>query len=242
MKESILKRIRSITEADTPEKLSKHLCPFYEKGSAPRCLTCMRQEDDFEECKSDYLSAILKKPMDVWEPSFEAAPLPKKREKVSLESISGGMSCDSCYISDKCPFFEEGSACSIDWEEGCPNSPQDMMDYLIKMQYTRVQRASLHEKLDGGVPDANLSSEMDRLNNLTAAKANLSRERLSISVEAEGSASSGGGGILAKLFGGGPSSLPQPSVTELPERSKSLEGSAEIADFEEVKEPIKEKR
>ena len=103
------------------------------------------------------------------------------------------------------------------------------MEFLINTQYERVKRAAVFEKIDGGVPDVGLSTEMDRLHDLVASKIEMGRERLSINVEATGAApSAGGGGILAKLFGGG-------GTKELPEKAST----GEFVDAIEVKESEK---
>ena len=131
---------------------------------------------------------------------------------------------------DKCPLYKKGYTCGIKWDTNKPLTPMEFMDFLINTQYERVKRSAVFEKIDGGVPDVGLSSEMDRLHNLVASKIDMGRDRLSINVEATGVAREGGG-ILAKLFGG-------PSKEALPEKSSTIE----TAEFEEIKEPIKIKK
>ena len=93
-----------------------------------------------------------------------------------------------------------------------------------------------------GVPDVGLSSEIDRLHDLVASKTEMGRERFSLSVEATGAApqSNSGGGILAKLFGGGNPALPEKKPIEIPAKAISVESDFDIQDVEEVKpEPVK---
>ena len=229
MKESIQKRIDKIKSSEGVEDLRKCVCPFFEKGGYPTCLTCRKTEDSVEECRDYYLERITITPMDLWCEDFDKFTA-KKRDTISVEEVTGiGINCDNCYMYDKCPLYKKGYTCGIKWDTNKPLTPMEFMDFLINTQYERVKRSSVFEKIDGGVPDVGLSSEMDRLHNLVASK----RDRVSINVEATGAAREGGG-ILAKLFGGG-----QKEEKALPEKSESI---VEVADFEEIKEPIKIKK
>lgn len=226
MKETIEKRTKAIMEAESPEELKKHLCPFYEKGDHPDCLTCRKTEADLDECRDYYLERIKLTPMDIWSPDFDKF-IVQSRDTVSIEEVVGiGINCDSCYMYDKCPLYKKGFACGIKWDTNRPNTPTEFMDFLINTQYERVRRSAVFEKIDGGVPDVGLSGEMDRLHDLVASKIEMGRERLSINVEATGAATpASGGGILAKLFGGG--------------GSKELPSTGEFIEAVEVKEPVK---
>lgn len=230
MKETIEKRTKAILEAETPEDLKKHLCPFYEKGDHPDCLTCRKTEADLDECRDYYLDRIKLVPMEIWSEDFDKF-IVQKRDTVDLDEVVGiGINCDSCYMYDKCPLYKKGFACGIKWDNNKPKNPNEFMEFLINTQYERVKRAAVFEKIDGGVPDVGLSSEMDRLHDLVASKIEMGRERLSINVEATGAATpSSGGGILAKLFGGGGG-------------SKELSSKATTGEFieaVEIKEPKK---
>lgn len=229
MKETIEKRTKAILESETPEDLKKHLCPFYEKGDHPDCSTCRKTEADLDECRDYYLERIKLVPMEIWSEDFDKY-IVQKRDTVDLDEVVGiGINCDSCYMYDKCPLYKKGFVCGIKWDNNKPKNPNEFMEFLINTQYERVKRAAVFEKIDGGVPDVGLSSEMDRLHDLVASKIEMGRERLSINVEATGAATpSSGGGILAKLFGGGGSK-------ELP--SKATTG--EFIEAVEIKEPEK---
>ena len=236
MKDSIEKRAKLVRDADDPEELKKHLCPFFEKGGHPDCMMCRKTEADLDECRDYYLERITLIPLDIWDESFDKF-IVQSRDKIEMSEVVGiGINCDSCYMSDKCPLFKRGFVCGIEWGDNKPNTPTEYMDFLLNTQYERVKRASVFEKIDGGVPDANLSAEMDRLTDFLNIKDNMGRDRLSINVEASGAAQPGGGGILAKLFGGGGSS--QPAIESKP----TIMLPAEEAEYvEEVKEPEKVK-
>lgn len=234
MKESVEKRMRLIRDADTPEELKKHLCPFFEKGGHPDCVACRRSEADLDECRDYYFDRIALNPMDIWCEEFDKI-LVQNRDKTDLEDIVGiGINCDSCYMSDKCPLFKRGFVCGIKWDTNRPKTPMEFMDFLINTQYERVKRTAVFEKIDGGVPDANLSAEMDRLTDFLNTKDAMGREKLSINLEASGPSRSEGGGILSKIFGGG-----TPAVEAKP--TKSL--PTDTAEYVEViEEPEKVKR
>ena len=112
----------------------------------------------------------------------------------------------------------------------------EFMDFLINVQYERVKRTSVFEKIDGGVPDANLSSEMDRLTDFINTKDAMGREKLSINLEASGPSHSSGGGILSKIFGGGGNA---PAVEAKPTRALPTETAEYV---EVIEEPEKVKR
>lgn len=244
MKESIEKRVEQIKLAETPEDLKKCLCPFFEKGGYPDCITCRKTEADLDECRDYYLERIKLVPMDLWKEEFDKF-IVRERDQISIEEVVGiGINCDSCYMYDKCPLYKKGYACGIKWDTNRPNTPSEFMDFLINTQYERVRRSAVFEKIDGGVPDVGLSNEIDRLHDLVASKTEMGRDRLSISVEASSStAPSSGGGILAKLFGGGSSELPAKKTIEIPASSASLEGAVDAEEVIEVEsEPVKSAR
>ena len=203
MTDAIRKRIDLVKSSTEPDDLRKHLCPFFEKGGCPECMVCDKSEASLQECKEVYLERIISLPMPVWCEEFEN-PIANGRKTVSPTEIIGiGLSCNRCVMSNKCPLYKKDYACGINWGADRPANSSEFMDFLISLQYERVRRASVFEKVDGGVPDVGLSGEMDRLHGLIRSKNDMGRDRLSISVEATGAAApQSGGGILAKLFGG----------------------------------------
>lgn len=233
MKESVQKRIDKIRGAETSEELKKCVCPFFEKGGYPQCLSCRKTDDDVEECRDYYLERVTLAPMDLWTEDFDKF-IVHSRETIPINEVVGiGINCDNCYMYDKCPLYKKGYSCGIKWDTDKPQSPIEFMDFLINTQYERVKRSSVFEKIDGGVPDVGLSSEMDRLHSLVASKIDMGRDRVSINVEATGAVREGGG-ILAKLFGGA-----SKEEKALPEKSTT---TVEVPEYEEIKEPIKIKK
>ena len=220
LRESIRERIALIKDAEDVEHLREAVCPFYELGGNPDCTTCLKAEEDVNTCRDDYLEKIVLHPMDIWTPEFDKLAY-TKRDAVPAEELTGiGVNCDFCYMSDKCPLYARGNVCGIKWDTNRPENAKEFMDFLINTQYERVRRASVFEKIDGGVPDGNLSGEMDRLRDYVLDKGNLDVNRLSINVEAK-SAASGGGGILSQIFGK-PAALPAEEQPALPEAKPKL--------------------
>lgn len=231
MKESVEKRMRLVRDAETPEDLKKHLCPFFEKGDNPDCVTCRRTEADLDECRDYYLERIAVNPMDVWCEEFDKFVV-QKRDTIGVEDVVGiGINCDSCYMSDKCPLYKKGYVCGIKWDTNKPKTPMEFMDFLINVQYERVKRTAVFEKIDGGVPDANLSSEMDRLTDYLNTKDNMGRDKLSINLEAS-SPSRSGGGILSQIFGGG-------GAPAIESKSKALPVEADFTEVTDETEKVK---
>jgi hypothetical protein len=231
MKESVKSRIQIIKMAEESTTLKKHLCPFFITGEYPECITCKQSDSDLEECKEYYLSRIVGNPMDIWDETFEQL-IVKERPKIPMREVVGiGVNCDSCYMYDKCPSFKSGFVCGIEWGGQTPETPDDFYTFLVEVQYERVKRASVYEKIDGGVPDANLSGELDRLSNLVMSKVNAGREHFSLKIDASSPAGGSGGGILAKLF------APTPPKEE---PQKQIEEAVVIASASPRKKPKKE--
>jgi len=230
IEETILsvKEALQMAEVD-PEEASKILlntsCKFFREGNAPfcdhrdycdGCATLEKQKESAEF----YLKWISVNPKEVWDKSFSK---PKLREKKSIEEIisSGfnmGMFCSNCYISASCPEFQIGMSCAVDWSAPIEElTPTNIIDYLIRIQSERVNRAQIQEKIDGGVADQNLSVEMDRLTNLTQARQNLNAVRVNFSASVEGSADGikAGGGILSQLFGPKKEAIEEPKADRI---------------------------
>jgi len=235
MKESVDERIKIVKGTDDLEVLKEHLCPFFQLGSYPACMACRQSEDTVQECQEYYLSRISIVPMDIWSEEFDRF-IVQERNKIPMKEVAGiGINCDSCYMSDKCPMHKPGFICAIDWEGDVPSTPEGFYGFLVDLQFERVKRASVFEKIDGGVPDAGLSGEMDRLSGLVAAKMDVGREKLSISVET--STPGSGGGILAQLFG----AKPAPTPIEMPKETLAIEESVVVESTPKEREPRKRK-
>lgn len=216
-REDIIGMAKNLRNDDNPENIRLVVCKFYGDNccsmSSDPDLSCEKDECVMK-CKNEYLSKIFTRPQEKWTPEFD---LPVQRPKKKLNDfIEIGMRCNSCYMNDKCPAFEPNNMCGIEWEGEAITDPKDMIDSLIRMQYKRISRAQMFEEMDGGVPDANLSSEMDRLQGMIESKNNLNLNKLSININAQ-SQGNQGGGILSQLFGGGGNKeIPATSVEETP--------------------------
>jgi hypothetical protein len=68
------------------------------------------------------------------------------------------------------------------------------------MQTQRVLFGRMAEELEGGYPDPNLSSEMDRLQKMIKIKTELEQDSFSVKFEAKGT-SPGQMGLMSRLFG-----------------------------------------
>lgn len=179
------------------------VCSFYRKGACPACNGCHQPEWAVIECKDEYMDTITHRPMRKWSENFTQVEVRSKKPLEEAEKSGLGLNCDSCHISDTCPYYKAKSSCSIDWSDGAPSSMTSGLRYLVKLQFSRVQRASVIEATDGGVPDDTLSREMDRLTDLLEAlhEAENPTNRFSMTIEETGSGNNSGG-ILSKLFGG----------------------------------------
>lgn len=210
------KLIRTTIEED---KLKETLCPFYKKGEYSGCAGCPQTEDELGDCRAHFLEHIVDHPdAVVWTPEFDLPVIRKREYRSNTDELVGiGLVCARCYVADKCPLKRDGFECGIDWGDNRPTQIDDFFDFLVKIQFERVKRASAFERMDGGVPDANLSSEMDRLQGMLLNKGNLGRSSFEMSIKGS-MPSSGDGGILSKLFGGGKEAeaLPEAEKRELP--------------------------
>lgn len=108
--------------------------------------------------------------------------------------------CDSCYISNTCPAFEPGAECKFDLPVEIRTKDQLLgaLTALLEMQMGRVAFGRFAEELEGGYPDPNVSSEMDRFMKMTLAYKEIqdNRDFMKVTVEARGQA-----GVLSRLFG-----------------------------------------
>jgi hypothetical protein len=230
--EDIINFAKNLKDDNDVENIRLHVCAFYgdkccSNSSDPE-KSCTKDECVLE-CKNTYLSKIFSRPMEKWSPEFE---LPLVREKKKLQDVVEiGLHCDSCYMLDKCPAYIANSMCGIEWsDEAHTTDPKELIDLLIKIQIKRVSRASTFEEMDGGVPDANLSTEMDRLQGMIQAKNDLNTTKFSLNMSAQTNGKEGGG-ILAQLFGG------MNKEPQLPETTNPIDVHAEIAFDEKVIEP-----
>lgn len=139
--------------------------------------------------------------------------------------------CETCFIREKCPAFAPNSNCAynIPIEIKTKEQRNALRKSLIEMQAQRVAFMQFSEDLEGGYVDANLSSEIDRLNRMI--KADEESEKIGFSMHVDVSATNQGPGFMQKLLG-------QEAVTKLreiePIRADELIKDSEIYDVEVV--------
>lgn len=140
--------------------------------------------------------------------------------------------CDTCYLSSRCPAFQEHMECAykLPIEIRTKDQLQSALRALIEMQVGRVMFARFAEELEGQGLDPALSSEMDRVFNLVEKFKEISdnRDMVRLQVEARGSS-----GVLSRLFGAkaGDTARQLPGGGLTPEATNALYG--EIIDAEE---------
>lgn len=233
--ENLLDVVQEITE---DEDLKSVVCPFYKKGRATKCFGCKQEDETVEDCKDALIDGLLKRPVyglaeAIYTTEFDLPLVLAREKKASVEdTVSMGLLCNTCHVSDNCPLYQANYECGIDWKEGVDTSnPKEVMNHLIGLQMERVTRARKMELIDGGMPDQTTSTEMDRLTNMIGIKDNLDADRFSMRIDATQKNGSSGGGLLAKLFAGGGGA----SQEALPEADNTLE--IKTIDFEEL-EPV----
>jgi hypothetical protein len=119
---------------------------------------------------------------------------------VAVMNGAGLRQCDSCSLAAVCPLFELGSSCKYSIPIQIRNRDQLMsiLHSLLEMQGQRVAFGFFSEQLQGGYPDANLSSELDRFMRMTQSVKEIQDNRDFLKVTVEGRTQAG---VLARLFG-----------------------------------------
>lgn len=131
-------------------------------------------------------------------------------------------SCDSCYLSTRCPAFKPGAECAYELpiELRTKDQLQAVIRAMLEMQTSRVMFASFAEQLEGQGMDPALSSEMDRLFRLIQASKDISDTRDLIRFEMEAKGSSG---ALSRIFG-----------TKAGEKARELETPMTMGQLDQV--------
>lgn len=109
--------------------------------------------------------------------------------------------CSNCYLAEKCPEYQDGSECVYDIPISGSTREQRkaLLDGMVEMQTQRVLLGKFAEDLSGGMPDPNLSTELDRLFKLIAMQKEIEddRDSFEMTVRAKGNSSR-----IANIFGG----------------------------------------
>ena len=77
------------------------------------------------------------------------------------------MFCDTCYSAQTCPEFKQGHVCAFKkiFQKFDTRNTEDVMDAMndmVAMNLARLQRASMFEILDGGMPTGQVSALIDQ--------------------------------------------------------------------------------
>jgi hypothetical protein len=127
--------------------------------------------------------------------------------------------CDTCYSASTCPEYAQGMVCAFKkmfgrFDTRDANDVMDAMYSMVNMNLERMQRASIFEMLDGGIPTANVTNlinqNMGLLRQITDMQNYAPREviKQTHTVRSDGSRETvtqvnnagSNGGILAELF------------------------------------------
>jgi hypothetical protein len=114
--------------------------------------------------------------------------------------------CDTCFVASNCPAFKAASTCTFNLPVEIRTKDQfkALLTTIIEMQAGRVAFAKFTEDLNGGYPDPNVSSEIDRLFRLSKTLKEMDENRDFIRITAERQSS---GGVLSAIFGDRASAL-----------------------------------
>lgn len=109
--------------------------------------------------------------------------------------------CDTCFLRERgCPGYQPGASClyEIPIEVKTPSQVKAVENALIAMQTQRVMFMRMVEDIEGGFPDPNLSTELDRLTRMIKVQREGSAEKFNLHINA--SRPAGTPGIL-DMFG-----------------------------------------
>lgn len=106
--------------------------------------------------------------------------------------------CNSCIVSDRCPARKEDSYCAYEFsaEFNTKEGIKSALVSVMQIQFERVGRGAMIERLDGGALDKQVSAELQNLVKIVAQLGAMSDQRESIEIKAKGP------GVFAQIFGG----------------------------------------
>ncbi len=134
----------------------------------------------------------------------EQVPIPVVHtdESGTLSGVVGGSfrQCDACLLADLCPKFEPGAYCAFTVDVEIRDTDQAMaaMNTLIEIQMQRAQRAVFAEEVLGQGPQHATSMELDRVFRMFESMRRIQENRETLTIHAS---TSGGDGVLSKIFG-----------------------------------------
>lgn len=110
--------------------------------------------------------------------------------------------CNTCFLATRnCPGFQAGAEClyELPIEVSSKDQVRAVENGLIAMQTQRVMFMKMVEEKEGGYPDPNLSSEIDRLTRMIKAQREGEAEKFNLSITATNKP--GELGALNRIFG-----------------------------------------
>lgn len=125
----------------------------------------------------------------------------QKTELASASQIGNYLrSCNSCYLSESCPLFENDATCRITStpKVETPEDVQDLLNQIIQIQGERVLFASMSERVQNAGINPEVSKEMETLTKLMKD----AKEITSVGGGDEVTIKAKGSGVISRLFGG----------------------------------------
>jgi hypothetical protein len=122
-----------------------------------------------------------------------------ERTLMTVSSVSQRR-CNNCFVADVCTQFQPDAACAYDIPVEAKTAEQRarIRKGILEMQVQRVAFLKMAEDAMGGYPDANLSSEMDRLFKLQAIDHEIEDDRDSFEMTIK---SKGHMSTIERIFG-----------------------------------------
>ena len=163
--------------------------------ATPHALGLSGAEDGVDGAVATH-GAVVRRP--------EQMPIPIVRidEGGTMAGVVGGSfrQCDACLLADLCPKFEPGAYCAFTVDVEIRDTDQAMaaMSTLIEIQLQRAQRAVFAEEVLGQGPQTSVSVELERVFRMFESMRRIQENRETLTIHAS---TSGGDGVLSKIFG-----------------------------------------
>jgi hypothetical protein len=121
---------------------------------------------------------------------------------VNIRSDSARI-CNTCFLSEKCPGYEEDSNCvyNIPITIKSRDQVRALRQGMVEMQTQRVMFMRMAEEVEGGYADPNLTKEMVLLDKMISSLEESERDGFSLSITARGSQQQASAGVISRLFG-----------------------------------------
>jgi hypothetical protein len=128
----------------------------------------------------------------------------RRERNIPLLSTNGQTNrvCDSCFLAGKCPQYDPGAECAYDLPVEARTRDQlaRLYEAIIEMQVQRLFFARFSEEIEGGYPDPNVGTELDRLQKMLKAKQEMDAEGFTLTVKAQ-SRNTAESGMFSRIFG-----------------------------------------